>query len=137
MRASATDVLSNGDSMHPSVFLLLNLPFGITGGYITVVVPYVVKRAGLPVLTAASIDAIGLGPKAGKLFWAPLADVGLTLKKWYIIGAATAGGMLLLQGLVPLTRATVPFVTAALFAAELGSSLIAPSLGGLMAQALP
>src|SRR5262249_33867636 len=85
--------------------------------------------------TAASIVAISLAPKAGKLFWAPLADVGLTLKKWYIIGAATAGGMMLLQGLVPLTRATVPFVTAALFAAELGSSLIAPSLGGLMPQA--
>ena len=137
MRASATDFRSNGGSTHPSVFFLLNLPFGITGGYITVVVPYLVTRAGLPVLTAASIVAVGLAPKAGKLFWAPLADVGLTLKKWYIIGAATAGGMLLLQGLVPLTRVTIPFVTAALFAAELGSSLISPSLGGLMAEALP
>ena len=137
MRACATDVPSYGDSPHPSIFLLLNLPFGITGGYITVVVPYLVTRAGLPVLTAASIVAIGLAPKAGKLFWAPLADIGLTLKKWYVIGAATAGAMLLLQGLVPLTHATVPFVAAALFAAELGSSLLAPSLGGLMAQAMP
>jgi len=137
MRASATGVRSPGDSPHPSVFLLLNLPFGITGGYITVVVPYLVTRAGLPVLTAASIVAIGLAPKAGKLFWAPLADIGLTLKKWYAIGAATAGGMLLLQGFVPLTRMTVPFVAVALFAAELGSSLLSPSLGGLMAQAMP
>ena len=40
MRASATDLRSNGGSTHPSVFFLLNLPFGITGGYITVVVPY-------------------------------------------------------------------------------------------------
>jgi len=137
MRTSVTETSSSGDSPHPSIFLLLNLPFGITSGYITVVVPYLVTRAGLPVLTAASIVAIGLAPKAGKLFWAPLADIWLTLKKWYVIGAATAGGMLLLQGLVPLTHATVPFVTAALFAAELGSSLLAPSLGGLMAVAMP
>jgi len=137
MRACATDVPSSGDSPHPFIFLLLNLPFGITGGYITVVVPYLVTRAGLPVFLAASIVAIGLAPKAGKLFWAPLADIGLTLKKWYAIGAATAGGMLLLQGFAPLTRATVPFVTAALFTAELGSSLLSPSLGGLMAEAMP
>src|SRR5499427_2081449 len=137
MQSPKLGVHSSTDSPHPSIFLLLNLPFGITGGYITVVVPYLVTRAGLPVLTAASIVAIGLVPKAGKLFWAPLADIGLTLKKWYVIGAATAGGMLLLQGLVPLTHATVPFVTAALFAAELGSSLLSPSLGGLMAEAIP
>ena len=137
MAAPASGPLSRGDSPHPSIFLLPNLPFGITGGYITVVVPYLVTRAGLPVFTAAFIVAIGLVPKAGKLFWAPLADIGLTLKKWYVIGAATAGGMLLLQGLLPLTHATVPFVTAALFTAELGSSLLSPSLGGLMAEAIP
>jgi MFS transporter, PAT family, beta-lactamase induction signal transducer AmpG len=86
---------------------------------------------------AASIVAIGLAPKAGKLFWAPIADIGLTLKKWYVIGAATASGMLVLQGLMPLTRTTVPFVAAALLTAELGSSLLSPSLGGLMAEAMP
>lgn len=137
MRASVTEVRSPGDSAHPSIFLLLNLPFRITSGYIVVVVPFLVTRAGLPVLTAASIVAIGLAPKAGKLLWAPLADIGLTLKKWYVIGAVMAGGMLLLQGFVPLTRTTVPIVAAALFAAELGSSLLAPSLGGLMAETMP
>ncbi len=125
------------NSPHPSVFLLLNLPFGITSGYIVVAVPFLVTRAGLPVLTAASIVGIALAPKAWKVLWSPVADLGLTLKKWYVIGAAIAGGMLLLQGLVPLTRSTVPFVTVALFAAEFGSSLLAPSLGGLMAEAMP
>jgi MFS transporter, PAT family, beta-lactamase induction signal transducer AmpG len=137
MRVSATDVPSHGDSPHPSIFLLLNLPFGITSRYIVVVVPFLVTRAGLPVLTAASIVAIGLAPKASKILWAPLADIGLTLKKWYVIGAAVAGGMLVVQGWVPLTRGTIPFVAAALFAAECGSSLLAPSLGGLMAEAMP
>jgi MFS transporter, PAT family, beta-lactamase induction signal transducer AmpG len=136
MRAPKGEVPSR-DSPHPAVFLLLNLPFGITGGYITIVVPYLVTRAGLPVLMAASMVAIGLAPKAGKLFWAPIADIGLTLKKWYAIGAAIGGGMLLMQGSIPLTRATIPFITAALFTAELGSSLLAPSLGGLMAEAMP
>jgi hypothetical protein len=40
-------VASHGGSPHPSIFLLLNLPFGITGGYITVVVPYLVRGLGM------------------------------------------------------------------------------------------
>jgi MFS transporter, PAT family, beta-lactamase induction signal transducer AmpG len=124
-------------SPHPSVFLLLNLPRGLTAGYITVVLPFLVTRAGLPVLTAASIVAISLSPKAWKIVWAPLADVGLTLKKWYVIGACVAGGMLLLQSLLPISRSTVPFLTAGLFITECGANLLAAPLGALMADAMP
>ena len=125
------------ESPHPVIFLLLNLPFGITTGYIIVAVPFLSTRAGLPVLTAASIVSIAITPKAWKVVWSPLADMGLTLKTWYSIGAATAGGMLLLQSLVPLTRSTMVFVTAALFVAEFGSSLLSPSIGGLIADTVP
>jgi MFS transporter, PAT family, beta-lactamase induction signal transducer AmpG len=124
-------------SPHPSVFLLLNLPRGLTGGYITVVLPFLVTRAGLPVLTAASIVAVSLSPKAWKIVWAPLADVGLTLKKWYVIGACVAGGMLLLQSLLPITRSAIPFLTAGLFVTECGANLLAAPLGALMADAMP
>lgn len=128
---------SVNNSPHPFIFLLLNLPFGITTGYIIVAVPFLATRAGLPVLTAASIVSIAITPKAWKIFCSPLVDMGFTLKTWYSIGAATAGGMLLLQSLVPLTRSTVVFVTMALFAAEFGSSLLSPSIGGLMADTVP
>lgn len=126
-----------GKSPHPVIFLLLNLPFGITTGYIIVAVPFLITRAGLPVLTAASIVSIAITPKAWKIVWSPLADLGFTLKTWYSIGAATAGCMLLLQGMVPLTRSTLVFITTALFAAEFGSSLLSPSIGGLMADTVP
>jgi PAT family beta-lactamase induction signal transducer AmpG len=122
---------------HPSVFFFLNLPFGITSGYIVVAVPFLTTRAGLSVATAASMVAIGLAPKAWKVLWSPLADIGLTLKTWYVIGASMGGAMLLLSTLVPITRKTVPFVTAMLFAAEFGSSLLAPALGALMADTMP
>ena len=129
--------LSVGGSPHPVIFLLLNLPFGITTGYIIVAVPFLATRAGLPVLTAASIVSFAITPKAWKIFWSPLADMGFTLKTWYSIGAAIAGGMLLLQSLMPLTRSTMVFITAALFVAEFGSSLLSPSIGGLMAETVP
>ncbi len=128
---------SKHKSPHPSVFFLLNLPRGLTGGYITVVLPFLVTKAGLPVLTAASIVAVTLSPKAWKIVWAPLADVGLTLKKWYVIGASVAGGMLLLQSLVPINHRSVPVLTLVLFLMECGANLLAAPLGALMADAMP
>lgn len=126
-----------GESAHPFLFLLLNLPFGITNGYIIVVVPFLATRAGLPVLTAASIISIALTPKAWKMIWSPLVDMGLTLKSWYAIGASTAGAALVLQSFLPLTHSTVAVVTAALFLSELGSSFLSPAIGGLMADSMP
>ncbi len=128
---------SRRNSPHPSIFLFLNLPFGMTTGYIVVAVPFLATRAGLSVATTASVVAIGLAPKAWKVFWSPLADIGLTLKTWYVIGVSIGGGMLLLSTLVPLRPMTVPLVTAVLFVAEFGSSLLAPTLGALMADVIP
>jgi hypothetical protein len=137
MQTFATEPHLYGGSPHPSIFLLLNLPFGITTGYITVTIPFLVTKAGLPVATAATIVAIGLAPKAWKMLWAPLADLGLTLKSWYVIGASMAGAMMLLQNAVPLKPATVPVIALVLFAAEFGSGLTGLSQGGLMAVAMP
>lgn len=137
MRVTNVEVPPHGGSPHPSTFLLLNLPRGLTGGYITVVLPFLATRAGLPVLTVASIVAVALSPKAWKIIWAPLADIGLTLKTWYVIGASVGGGMLLLQSLLPIRRSTVPFLTFGLFIAECGTNLLAAPLGALMADAMP
>lgn len=122
---------------HPSIFGLLNLPFGITTGYIVVVIPYLATHAGLSVGTAASMVAVGIAPKALKVIWAPLADMGLTLKTWYGIGASVSGLVLIASSFIPFSHATVPLIAAAFFTAEFGSSLLAPALGALMADAMP
>jgi len=124
------------DRPHPSIFFLLNLPFGITTGYIIVAIPYLATHAGLPVATAASIVAVGIAPKALKVIWSPLIDMGLTLKTWYRLGASLSGLMLIASSFIPFSRSTVPLVAAVLFAAEFGSSLLSPALGGLMADAI-
>jgi MFS family permease len=122
---------------HPAVFLLLNLPFGITTGFIVVAVPFLVTRAGLPVLTAASMVSIAFIPRSLKALMAPVLDLVLTLKIWYLIECAVAGGMLLAQSFMPITVRTAPLLTAALFIAEMGASLLSATVGGLMAGGVP
>lgn len=124
-------------SPHPSIFLVLNLPYGITTGYIVATVPFLVTRAGLPVATAASIVAVALAPKVWKALWSPLLDLRLTLKGWYTIGAGVAGGMLLLQSFVPINSGTAPILAFVLLAAEVGVSLTVISQGALMAITMP
>jgi hypothetical protein len=43
----SSEQLLRRDSAHASIFLLLNLPFGITSGYIVVAVPFLATKAGL------------------------------------------------------------------------------------------
>ena len=44
----------------PLTFFFLMLPFGITQGYVTVTLPFVLTKAGVPLVTTAGIVAIGI-----------------------------------------------------------------------------
>jgi MFS family permease len=121
----------------PIVFLLLNLPAGIVNGFVVVTVPFMAARAGLPVSAIASIIAVALLPNALKVCWSPVADLALTLKTWYRIGAGIAAGALLAVGLLPIRPTTAVLLTTGLFVAVVGVTLIQLPLGGLMALAVP
>jgi MFS transporter, PAT family, beta-lactamase induction signal transducer AmpG len=118
----------------PAVFLFLNLPFGITSGYVLVILPFVVVKSGLSVGLAASLVAFGLLPKALKLFWAPLADLELTLKAWYRIGTAFTAIALLLQVSIPVHEDTAWLLGLGAFAMEVGSSFCNIVSGAMMAS---
>ena len=122
---------------HPAIFLLLSLPKGIPGGFIVVMLPFLGRRAGIPIATIASMVAIALAPKVWRILWAPVADIRLTLKAWYRIGALMTGGTLLSLGLVPVRPATIWLVTGLAFLAEVGASLVTLAVGGLIATSLP
>src|SRR5690242_17334953 len=132
----ATEMLS-ASHPHPAIFLLLSLPKGVPGGFIVVMLPFLGRRAGIPVATIASMVAIGLAPKVWRILWAPVADLRLTLKTWYCIGALMSGGPLLALGVVPIRPDTVWLVAGLAFLSEVGSSLIVLAVSGLIATALP
>lgn len=119
------------------VFLALNLPGGIAIGVITVMLPFVITRAGLSVGTAASVVAIGLAPLSMRILWAPIADLTLTYKAWYRIGAMSAALMLLLISTVPISLQTVWLLAGAAFTLKAGTTLAQLPAAGLMALAVP
>ena len=62
---------------HPSVYLLLILPFGVIGGYLQVSIAYLLAHAGVSVDKIAALIAVSYLPHTWKFLWAPIADITL------------------------------------------------------------
>jgi MFS transporter, PAT family, beta-lactamase induction signal transducer AmpG len=77
--------------LHPSVFLLLILPFGVIGGFLTVAVGFMLAKAGVSVEKIAALIALSYIPHTWKFAWAPIADTTLSRKAWYVLAAIVTG----------------------------------------------
>jgi MFS family permease len=106
-------------SPHPIVFLILIIPFGVQGGYLSVALGYELTQAGASVEEIAALVALNLVPQTWKFLWAPLADTTWTRKRWYVLaGIVTALGMLAMGMAASNTKSL-----SLLYVAVLGSSL--------------
>ena len=72
-------------SPHPAVWMLLNLPFGATAGFVGVTIAYLARQQGLGDAAIAALVAINTLPHTFKFFWAPIPDTTLTRRRWYLI----------------------------------------------------
>lgn len=104
-------------TVHPFAFLVLMTPFGVSSGFATVTLGYLLVHAGVSVELVAGVVASSLLPQTWKFLWAPVVDSTLRLRQWYLIGVvltaagiaasgsirATAGGLALIGLLVGLT----------------------------------
>ncbi|HTM74978.1 MAG TPA: hypothetical protein VL198_17260, partial [Pseudolabrys sp.] len=70
---------------HPSVFLVLIVPFGAMGGYLSVAIGYQLTQAGVSVEEVAALIAASYIPQTWKFLWAPVADTTLSRKTWYLL----------------------------------------------------
>src|SRR5213079_331863 len=74
------------DSTRPFVFFFLVLPYGISSGFVSITLPFVLTRVGFSVALAASIVAIGVSANLWRFLWGPVADLTLTARRWYLLG---------------------------------------------------
>lgn len=126
--------MTKRESTKPVVFFFLVLPFGISSGFVSITLPFILTRAGFSVALAASIVAIGVSANLWRFLWGPVADLTLTARRWYFIGLSTAAATLLLLGFVPLQQGGVPLIMAMVFISQVAGTLIVLPVGGLMAH---
>jgi PAT family beta-lactamase induction signal transducer AmpG len=121
----------------PIVYMFLMLPFGITGGYVTVTLAYQFGKIGISMSDIASLAAAILIIGVVKFLFAPLIDGFLTLKKWYLISSLfTAAGMFAL-GILPIQASSLmPFIWVIIFG-NIAVSFLGIAVTGLAAHDIP
>ncbi len=117
----------------PYYFFFLVLPYGISIGFATVVLPYLLTQKGFTVAQSASIVAIGVSSNIWRFLWGPIADITLSLRKWYWIGAIACIATLLLLCLIPYNTKQITLLTIIVFISQVAATFVVLPLGGLMA----
>jgi MFS family permease len=121
-------------STSPVTFFFLVLPTGISAGFVGVTLPFVLTRAGFSVGAAAAIVAVGLSANIWRFLWGPVADLTLSLRKWYWIGLGTCAATLFLLSLIPIRQDRAALLTTMVFISQVAATLVVLPLGGLMAH---
>ncbi len=119
---------------HPVLFLILYLPFGISGGYVIVTLAYLLTQAGVSVIAVAGLIALMLFPQTWKVLWAPVVDTTLTAKRWYVISTIGIGLFLLGTAFVPAQESWMWLLDVLVLLASITSTVSAMATESLMAH---
>ena len=123
--------------IHPWIFMVLILPFGMMSGYLTVAVAYLLTKAGVSVEHVAGLIAVSFVPHTWKFLWAPVADTTLGRKTWYMIACALSAAGFLAMGAFPATRAGFAAITVVVVVANVAVTFLGMSVESLMAYETP
>lgn len=124
-------------SAHPVVFMFLILPFGIISGYLTVTLAYLFTRAGVSMEQVAGLAAAALIPAIFKFIWAPLVDITLSVKKWYVISTVISALTVLATAVIPVKLSSLPLLTGVIILSNFAVSFETAAVNALAAYDTP
>src|ERR1700748_2530310 len=108
-----------GRQPHPWIFLALVTPVGITTGYVTVTLAFVLGAKGVTAAAVGALVAANTLPQTWEVLWAALLDTTLSHKLWYLLGALGTGLSFLAISVIPQPAAAMPLLTALVVASSL------------------
>jgi len=131
-----TNTLANAPRQytHPLVFLLLIIPFGAVGGFLGVTIVYQLGRAGVNPLAIAVLASLSVMPHTIKFLYAPLVDLTLTRKRWFVMASMASALGLALLGMVPATEAGLPWLRVLVVAVNFACAFLSMAVESLMAH---
>ncbi len=90
--------------VHPFLLTILILPMGVSLGFVSVTLGYLLSQAGVSVDKIAALIATSFVPHIFKFIWAPLVDTTLSFKKWYWIASIISSIGIIAMGNLTLER---------------------------------
>ncbi|MFO0550937.1 MAG: MFS transporter [Polyangiaceae bacterium] len=119
---------------HPAVWMILYIPFGALGGFITVALTFLATTKGLSISEGALLNGAQMLISWMKWLWAPIVDVTLNPRKWYVISTAASAVGIFTMAAIPLGPNTLPLLLAVIAAASLVNSVVGMSVEAIMSR---
>jgi MFS family permease len=117
--------------------MVLIIPFGVVSGYVSVTLASQLKQAGASVSQIATLVALGVLPQTWKFFWAPIVDITLSQKRWYILSGLLCGLGIAALGCFPATNTGLAALSPIVFLTSIASSVLGMSVESLIAYSTP
>jgi len=117
---------------HPAVWTLLYLPFGALGGFVTVAMTFEATKHGLTVGEGALLNGANMLTQWMKWAWAPIVDVTLTAKRWYLIATVCSAIGVLTMSAIPLGPATLGLILGVIAVSSLINSIVGMAIEAII-----
>src|SRR6185312_12074360 len=128
---------SAGLVCYPIIFMPLFAPFGISSGYVTVTLGFLLARAGVSTAVIGALIALSVWPQTWKMLWAPIVDTMGNPKLWYGLGTSLVGLTILLMSVLPMTRGEIGVFSTLIVVSSIASTAISMSTEIFMANQTP
>lgn len=93
---------ANVKSPHPLVWMVLYIPFGALGGFVSIGLTFLASQNGMSISEGSLLNAAQLLTSWLKWIWAPVVDLTLTPRRWTLIGTGFSALGVLAMSIVPL-----------------------------------
>ncbi|MEO7446054.1 MAG: MFS transporter [Ferruginibacter sp.] len=123
--------------VHPFLLTILILPMGVSIGFVSVTLGYLLSQAGVSVDKIAALIASTLVPHIFKFIWAPLVDTTLSFKKWYLGASIISSIGIMALGILPLNASSLPALTIIILLSQFAVTFLCMATEGLMAYDVP
>lgn len=130
----ALPVMAGPPVSHPWRYGLLILPFGVSGGFLTVTLAWLLNAAGVAPTEVAALIALAYLPHTWKFFWAPMVDLVWRRRAWYAVGAFGCAAGTWALGSLPPTAASLPWLGAIVLAMNVAATLVGMAVESLIAH---
>lgn len=118
----------------PFYIFFLMMPQGISQGFVTVALPFLLTQKGFPVALTASIVAIGFSANVWRFVWGPVVDLSLSLHKWYWMSLLASVALLLLICFIPFTAKDTYLLSIIVFISQVAATITMLPVNGIMAK---
>ena len=120
----------------PFYIFFLMMPSGISQGFVTVALPFLLTKNGFPVALTAGIVAIGLSANLWRFLWGPVVDITLSSRKWFVIGIVSTIVTLLLICFIPLTIKGTAFLSLIVFISQVATTITLLPINSIIAKSI-